>query len=618
MENIVEQRSTQAAERDWRKAEGVPTPPPAVALRRRWGYLAVVVGVTALLHVGTAGISDLYDELDTQYSGAAREMVRTGNWAVPTNNYLPRLQKPPLVYWLNAPWIMVFGETEFAARLSTSLIMCLLAAFVYLIGEKMSGPRRGLMAGLAVATGAGWFIFGKIVMPEPYLTCFITGAFYCALCGYHDEHRRPRWYLGTWAFAALASMSKGLHGLAFPLISLIVLTILHPRSRPALLPLFSWKGPLVFLAIWAPWYAAMEIKFPGFLDFHFINEQIGHVAGTHYPKDDTPIGFNQFVLQHGIWFFPWTLFCPAALVTWFRDIRKPQGDPLPEHFLLAWMGVVGVGMIVSTRQDYYGMSAWPAFALWVSHVWIAPRPGRRVVRNTVRGAAIFFLVIGLIGLVAAGLEQHWLDGGPPAAVPAAARDNFVNALEGFSASSWRQLVPVMWAAFGSLTAGALAAIWLAWRGREQAAALAMAFAMVVPLFGAAKGTSVMAPYFSLADIARYVNQHAQPDDKVICENESHAGSSLLFYLDHRILRPDHGVYWLGVPSQIEFACRDHHMGEDRFLAEDALAPLWHGAGRVFVIIEESRIPYWAAKIGVPADSLKPLASSGTRKLISNR
>jgi hypothetical protein len=37
-----------------------------------------------------------------------------------------------------------------------------------------------------------------------------------------------------------------------------------------------------------------------------------------------------------------------------------------------------------------------------------------------------------------------------------------------------------------------------------------------------------------------------------------------------------------------------------------------------VILEESRIPYWAEKLSVPADRLKPLVTNGTRQLISNR
>jgi 4-amino-4-deoxy-L-arabinose transferase-like glycosyltransferase len=616
--NTLELQLRRTTVENWPVAEALPVcPPVAVPRRPRWTLIGLLT-LTALLYVGTAPIGDLYDELDTQYSGGAREMIATGQWLVPSNNYLPRLQKPPLVYWLTAPSLRLFGQTEFAARLPTALVMCLLVALVYATGQRLGGATRGLMAGLAVATSVGWFIFGKMVMPEPFLTCFITGAFYCILSGYLDENRRQRWYLGAWACAGLAAMSKGLHGLAYPMVAAAALAVLDPRTRTALRPLFSWQGALVFLAIWTPWHAAMAIQFPGFLHYHFVNEQIGHVAGTHYPQDDTPIGFNQFVLQHAIWFFRWTLFCPAALVTWFGGPKKPQGDPVPERLLLAWMGVVGVAMMISTRQDYYGMCGWPAFALWLSQLWTTPQPGRRGVRNMIRGAAIFFLVIGLVGMAAAALGPLWLGRGPAEVLPAASRDNVINTLKGFSTSSWHPLLPVMWAAFGTLTAGGLAAVWLAWRGRERAATLVMAGAMVVPLFGAARGMSAMAPYFSLADIARYLNQHADPEDKLICENETHAASSLFFYLDHRIYRPGHGVYWLGVPSQVEFMCREHHVGEDRFLAEDALAPLWRGDGRIFLIIEESRLPHWAAKLGVPADRLKPLATSGTRQLLSNR
>ncbi len=585
----------------------VPRPP-----RARRGPLAGLLALVALLYVGTAPVSDLYDENDTQYAGGAREMVRSGNWAVPTNNYLPRLQKPPLVYWLTAPSLWLLGENEFAARLPTALMACLLAAFTYGIGRRIGGEWRGFMAGLALMMCFGTFIFGKMIMPEPYMTCLVTGALWCVLNGYQDAASRRRWYLAAWAFAALASLCKGMHGFLYPAFTVAGLALVTPSARTALRPLLSVGGVLVFLAIWAPWYAAMEIKFPGFLYFQFYNEQVGHVMGTHYPKDDTPIPFIQFILQHGIWFFPWTLFAPAALITWFRHVKEHTGDPLLERLPLAWMFVVGLAMMISTRQDYYGMTAWPAFALWLSQLWTSPRLGRRVVRNLIRGAVVFFLVIGLAGLAAAALEQYWLNGGAaPSAIPAASRDNFVNALEGFSLASWRQMLPIMWTAFGALTLGGAIAAMLVWRGREAAAAVTMGIAMLGPLAGAARGMRVMSPYFSLADIARHLNKITDPGDKVLYEGESHAASSLFFYLDHQ-------VHWLGVPSDIEFACRAHHLGEDKFPPESALPALWKGPDRIFLIIEESRLDYWAGKLGIAAANLKPLAVSGTRLVVSNR
>src|SRR3982751_5879440 len=73
------------------------TPPPI-----RHALLLTLVGLAALLHLGTARWGDLYSETDGQYAGAAREMVETGQWLVPTKVGVPRLQKPPLLYWLIA------------------------------------------------------------------------------------------------------------------------------------------------------------------------------------------------------------------------------------------------------------------------------------------------------------------------------------------------------------------------------------------------------------------------------------------------------------------------------------------------------------------------------------
>ena len=75
------------------------------------------------LHVGTAGVPDIYDELPGQYAGPAWEMVRSGDWLVPTLDGIPRLQKPPLVYWLTAASLRVLGRHEYAARLPTALAL---------------------------------------------------------------------------------------------------------------------------------------------------------------------------------------------------------------------------------------------------------------------------------------------------------------------------------------------------------------------------------------------------------------------------------------------------------------------------------------------------------------
>src|SRR6266699_1673507 len=68
--------------------------------RRIYWPVAVVLVVAAAVYVGTSAWPVILDETDGQYAGAAREMLARGDWLVPSNNGVPRLQKPPLVYWL--------------------------------------------------------------------------------------------------------------------------------------------------------------------------------------------------------------------------------------------------------------------------------------------------------------------------------------------------------------------------------------------------------------------------------------------------------------------------------------------------------------------------------------
>ena len=74
-----------------------------------------------LLHVATIGSGDLYSQTEGQYAGGAREMVETDNWLLPTNDGIPRLQKPPLLYWVIIVSFKLFGVNTAAARLPVAL-----------------------------------------------------------------------------------------------------------------------------------------------------------------------------------------------------------------------------------------------------------------------------------------------------------------------------------------------------------------------------------------------------------------------------------------------------------------------------------------------------------------
>ena len=76
----------------------------------------------------TTGWGDLYSETDGQYAGAGREMIeRVNGWCRLTIG-IPRLQKPPLLYWMIAGPTKLFGVKAAAARLPIALAIVATAA----------------------------------------------------------------------------------------------------------------------------------------------------------------------------------------------------------------------------------------------------------------------------------------------------------------------------------------------------------------------------------------------------------------------------------------------------------------------------------------------------------
>src|SRR5437016_11727524 len=157
-------------------------PPPPM----RRVLFTILIALAGLLHVAKIGSGELYSQTEGQYAGAAREMVETHHWLLPTNNGAPRLQKPPLLYWLIIISFKLFGVNAAAARLPVALAVVASAALIFLIGEKLSDYWRGFIAGLIYLSLCGTFLLARIVMPEPLVSALIAGALFCA----RSEERR--------------------------------------------------------------------------------------------------------------------------------------------------------------------------------------------------------------------------------------------------------------------------------------------------------------------------------------------------------------------------------------------------------------------------------------------
>jgi 4-amino-4-deoxy-L-arabinose transferase-like glycosyltransferase len=229
-----------------------------------------------------------------RYVGVAWEMVRSGDWITPTLNGLPYFHKPPLFYWLTASALSIFGNVAWAGRIAPWAGACLLAGSAYLFGRRWLGERGGFHWLLVLLTLPLVFVAAQYANLDMLVAGCITA---CILAFAHaalveaDGPDRRRALLAGYAFAALGVLAKGLIGIVLP--GLVLVAWLLVAGRPLqVLRLLSLPGLLLFGVVAAPWFLAMQARFPEFGHYFFVVQHFGRF---------TTEGFNN---ARPFWFFP--------------------------------------------------------------------------------------------------------------------------------------------------------------------------------------------------------------------------------------------------------------------------------------------------------------------------
>jgi 4-amino-4-deoxy-L-arabinose transferase-like glycosyltransferase len=222
---VQSDRVAQAAseERAWRQA--------------LWIVFAVTLARLAWLSLGRA---DLYPD-EAQY------------WLWSLHPAFGYYSKPPLVSWLIAATTAVFGEDEFAIRLSAPLLHFATSLIVFALARRLYDSRVALWSAAAYATLPGVSASAAIMSTDaPLLLCWAV-ALYAFL-----RAREPgggRWWIAVGAAAGLGLLAK--YAMAYWLLSALLFLLLF-RDERRHLPRFLGATALA-LVIYAPnflWNAA--------------------------------------------------------------------------------------------------------------------------------------------------------------------------------------------------------------------------------------------------------------------------------------------------------------------------------------------------------------------------
>jgi 4-amino-4-deoxy-L-arabinose transferase-like glycosyltransferase len=291
---------------------------------------------------------------ETRYAEIPREMLASGDLLVPRLNGVPYFEKPPLLYWVNAASLRLFGETPSAARLPTRLAGL---GTMLLVVFAARGSGGGLSAGVLFLAAPMGFLFSRTNLTDGLLTFLFAATLLAGRAAVlRREERRPWAAMAALAGAAAAGafLTKGLIALALPAAIFLVWAVSTGRLVSTLRTLVLSPAPIVFLVLAAPWFLAVERRHPGFLDFFFVREHFQRFA-TKAAKRPGPIYY--FVPVFLLGFLP-------GLPFFARGFRRGLRGSDAGFFFVVWFSVVFLFFSTSgSKLPPYLFPAIPAAAV---------------------------------------------------------------------------------------------------------------------------------------------------------------------------------------------------------------------------------------------------------------
>lgn len=259
----------------------------------------------ALWLFATLGLRPLLVPDEGRYGSVARDMLASGDWIVPRLDGLPFFHKPPLMYWLDAAAMAVVGAHPYAARVAPAIGAWIMAAALYVAMHRWHGARAARVGLGVIATAPLFFLSGQYANHDMLVAGLITAAVLAFADAAMSATPRRAWQIG-WACCALALLSKGLIGIVLPLMIVGPWVLAQRRWRAVAAALHPWSW-LPGLVIAAPWFIAMQWRYPEFFDYFVIEQHFRRYTQASF-NNGQPVWFYWLVLPLAT--VPWSLAAP--------------------------------------------------------------------------------------------------------------------------------------------------------------------------------------------------------------------------------------------------------------------------------------------------------------------
>ena len=284
----------------------------------------------------------------------ALEMVRNGNWLIPTMNGHVYIDKPPMLYWLMVLSAKIFNSTaEWAFRLPSVVAALATCALLFRSLNRYINRDTAILTILILGTSFSFTEHAHQAEIEMLLTLFCVAANLFFL-DYHISGRKNLLYI-SYLCLGLAILTKGPVALLFFWPPLLIFGALQ-RSRRVFKGLFFWPGWLLMLAVGSSWYIAIWFSSAGpllrqVIEIDIVDKSLGGLS------DSKPF-YTYLVNLLGI-FAPWTLL----LFFRAKKSRALFNKPVAVYFALQMIVPLIIMSLIASKHNKYILPLFPPLAV---------------------------------------------------------------------------------------------------------------------------------------------------------------------------------------------------------------------------------------------------------------
>lgn len=346
------------------------------------------------------GIRALSVPDEARYTEIPRYMVVSGDYVTPRLNGIKYFEKPPLMYWLEASSIKLFGVQEWALRFWPAFLGLLTCLATYFSAARLYSRQVGIFAAIILASSILFNFISRLIILDVAVTCFLTLTLYSFLLATQAKTKKQQTVYLAFFFinAALSVLSKGLIGIVIPGAIIILWAVVTRQYRQILLGFKLW-GIFLFFAIAAPWHILVARENPEFLWFYFVHEHFLRYLTSVHGRSQTFFYFTPLVV---FGWFPWVAY---FLVSFWENIKKFWREKFncssELAYLLIWpLFIFFFFSISNSKLIPYITPAFPPLAILVgktiSEIWDGQRDDRRIISLSCGVSFLFIVAVCLV------------------------------------------------------------------------------------------------------------------------------------------------------------------------------------------------------------------------------